>query len=120
MFAGETGGSDRWPVWDEEVVAVILGLAARRELPRPALDDDVSFSFPNANSHAPYRWVGSIDREHLLGDLVDQLRQLGSEVDGRTPSASSRPAATASRVTPAECVGWMCERPCPVASGRPG
>jgi hypothetical protein len=101
-------------------VAVVLDLAARRELPRPALADDVSFSFPNANSHAPYRWVGSIDREHLLGDLVDQLRQFGSEVDGRTPSASSRPATTVSSVTPAECVGWMCERPCPVASGRPG
>jgi purine nucleosidase len=120
VFAGETGGSDRWPVWDEAVVAIVLGQAEQRELPRPALAEDGSFSFPNAISHAPYRWVGSIDREHLFRGLVDLLRQLRSERDGRSPSVSSRPTASASGVTSARCVGWMCRRPCPVASGRPG
>lgn len=118
VFAGETGGSDRWPVWDEAVVAVVLGLTGQRELPRPALADDLSFSFPNTESRAPYRWVGSIDRERLFDGLVDLLEHLGSERDGRSPPVPSQP--TASGASPARCVGWMCRRPCPAASGRSG
>ena len=43
VFAGEVGGSDRWPVWDEAVVAHALGLTTWRELPRPSLREDLSF-----------------------------------------------------------------------------
>jgi purine nucleosidase len=118
VFAGETGGSDRWPVWDEAVVAIVLGLTRQRELPRPALAEDLSFSFPNTKSYAPYRWVGSIDRERLLDSLVDLLRRPGSERDGRSSADWAQP--TASGASPAPCVGWMCRRPCPVPSGQPG
>ena len=117
VFANETGGADRWPVWDEAVVAVVLGLTGQRELPRPALADDGSFSFPNTRSQARYRWVGSIDREHLYGDLVDLLGRLRSEGDGRSPSAPGGPATTAPDATPARCVGGMCREPCPVPGG---
>src|SRR4051812_42058810 len=116
VFANETGGSDRWPVWDEAVVAIVLGLTGQRELPRPALADDGSFSFPNTKSQARYRWVGSIDREHLYGDLVDLLGRLEGEGDGR-PSAPGGPATTSSDAAPARCVGWTCREPCPVPGG---
>ena len=116
MFANETGGSDRWPVWDEAVVAIVLGLTTQQELPRPALADDGSFSFPNTRSQARYRWVGSIDREHLFGDLVGLLgRDEGR--GGAGSSAPGRPAAAAPDATPARCVGWMCREPCPVPGG---
>ncbi len=116
VFAGETGGSDRWPIWDAAVVAIVLGLTEQRELPRPALADNLSFSFPSPKSRAPYRWVGSIDRKHLFDDLVGLLKQVGE--GGRSPPALSRPTTTASDASLAQCVGWMCRRPCPVASKR--
>src|SRR4051794_15232052 len=62
VFAGETGGSDRWPVWDEAVVAIVLGLTGQRELPRPALADGGAVSFPNARGRARHRRGGPNDR----------------------------------------------------------
>jgi inosine-uridine nucleoside N-ribohydrolase len=117
-FKDETGGSDRWPVWDEAVVAVVLGLSEQRTLPRPALAEDGSFSFPNARSRAPYRWVETIDREHLFEALVALLGDLEREGDGRSLAEPSRSRGAASAVSPARCVGWMCQRPCPVAGSQ--
>jgi hypothetical protein len=115
-FASETGGNDHWPVWDEAVVAIVLGLTGQRELPRPAVADDTSFSFPNAKSHAPYRWVDTIDRARLYGDLVGLVGRRGSEGDGGSP-APGGPSAAAADAPPARCVGWMCREPCPVPGG---
>jgi purine nucleosidase len=95
-FANDTGGNDRWPVWDEAVIAVVLGLTTQRALPRPALNDDLSFTFPNAESHAPYRWVDSIDRERLFGGLTDLLKQVKGEGYSRSPSVSHRPTTIGS------------------------
>jgi inosine-uridine nucleoside N-ribohydrolase len=104
-FAHETGGPDRWPVWDEAVVAVALGWAKKRELPRPALVESGSFAFPNVRSDAPFRWVVAVDRARLFGDLVDRL--------GPQPSAP----APASGVPFARRVGWMSLKPCPIPGG---
>ncbi len=87
-------------------MAIVLGLTTQQELPRPALADDGSFSFPNTRSQARYRWVGSIDRAHLYGDLVNLLGRNEGRGDGRPSTA-----------TPARCVGWMCREPCPVPGG---
>ena len=95
-FANETGGNDRWPVWDEAVIAVVLGLTAQREVPRPALSNDLSFTFPNAESQAPYRWVDSIDRERLFGGLTDLLKQVKGEGYSRSPAISHRPTTSGS------------------------
>lgn len=104
-FAHETGGADRWPVWDEAVVAAALGWATWRELPRPTLADDGSFAFPNTRSGAPFRWVDAVDRGRLFGDLAGLL-------EGSPPAPATAPGAL-----PARCVGWMCLRPCPAPGG---
>ena len=91
MFADETGGSDRWPVWDEAVVAIILDLTTWRELPRPTLRDDLSFSFPNVRSRAPFRWVVAMDRERVFGDLADLLTHLSSKARGQSAAIARRP-----------------------------
>ncbi len=72
-FALETGGKDRWPVWDEALIAVLLGLSQDRSRPRPKLNSDATFAFPNRTSSAPFRWVISIDRKGLFGHLRRQL-----------------------------------------------
>jgi inosine-uridine nucleoside N-ribohydrolase len=78
FVAAEVGADGRWPVWDEAVVAMALGAATAREVPRPALRDDLSFAFPNGTSAAPFRWVDSIDRERLFGDLAALLATAAS------------------------------------------
>lgn len=93
-FANEIGGDDRWPVWDEAVVAVVLGLTTQRDLPRPALNDDLSFAFPNTASQAPYRWVDAIDRERLFDALSDLLKQVRGAGYGRSPAVARRPTTT--------------------------
>jgi inosine-uridine nucleoside N-ribohydrolase len=117
-LAGETGGSDRWPVWDEAVVGVVLGHTVQRELPRPRLADDGSFAFPNSRSDASFRWVVSVHREQLLGDFADLLGQTAKEAD--RPEAASRPGLQAgiSRTAPTRCIGWMCRARC-VAQDHP-
>lgn len=115
-FAAETGGPDRWPVWDEAVVAVVLGLTAQRDLPRPALADDASFLFPNARSRAPYRWVNSIDRERLLGDLAGLLGQVGDEADGTSPPVPG-PGAAATGSSPSQPGEWAPSGLCQVGGG---
>jgi inosine-uridine nucleoside N-ribohydrolase len=72
-FALETGGKDQWPVWDEAVIAVLLGLSQDQRRPRPRLNSDASFAFPNRTSGAPFKWVLSIDRKGLFCHLRRQL-----------------------------------------------
>jgi purine nucleosidase len=72
-FAPEIGGKDRWPVWDEALIAVLLGLSQREIRPRPALNSDATFSYPNRASNASFRWVIAIDRARLYGHLRRQL-----------------------------------------------
>ena len=37
VFAHETGGKDRWPVWDEALIAVLLRLSQDERRPCPTL-----------------------------------------------------------------------------------
>jgi inosine-uridine nucleoside N-ribohydrolase len=73
-FAHETGGKDHWPVWDEALIAVLLGLSQDQKRPRPRLNSDATFAFPNRTSRAPFKWVVSIDRKALFGHLRRQLQ----------------------------------------------
>ena len=118
VFADETGGSDRWPVWDEAVVAVILDLTTWRELPRPALRDDLSFSFPNVRSRAPFRWVVAMDRERVFGDLVDLLTHLSSKAPGQSAAIARQPRKVAAAISPQEQAGWMQRHACDTDPGR--
>jgi inosine-uridine nucleoside N-ribohydrolase len=74
-FARETGGKDRWPIWDEASIAVLLGLAQDQKRPRPKLNSDATFAFPNRTSRAPFKWVVSIDRRRLFDHLRRQLQR---------------------------------------------
>src|SRR5262249_46883927 len=38
-----TGAKDTWPIWDEVVVAYLLGMTKTATHPRPALRDDLTF-----------------------------------------------------------------------------
>ncbi len=69
-----TGRPDLWPVWDEIVVAHLLGLTQWAETPRPILQDDLAF----AESHdgASMRWITQVDARALWQDLV--VRCLGT------------------------------------------
>ena len=118
VFADETGGSDRWPVWDEAVVAVILDLTTWRELPRPALRDDLSFSFPNVRSRAPFRWVVAMDRERVFGDLADLLTHLSSKAPGQSAAIARQPRKVAAAISPQEQAGWMQRHACDTDPGR--
>jgi purine nucleosidase len=90
-FKDETGGSDRWPVWDKAVVAVVLGLSEQRALPRPALADDGSFAFPNARSRAPYRW-GRRDRPGAPVRRPRRSARGSRERRGRSVAGGPEPA----------------------------
>jgi len=118
VFADETGGSDRWPIWDEAVVAVILDLTTWRELPRPALRDDLSFSFPNVRSRAPFRWVVAMDRERVFGDLADLLTHLSSKAPGQSAAIAHQPRKVAAAISPQEQAGWMQRHACDTDPGQ--
>jgi inosine-uridine nucleoside N-ribohydrolase len=75
VFALEIGGKDRWPIWDEALIAVLLGFSQAEKRPRPLLNSDASFSFPNRAGNAPFNWVIAIDRTRLYGHLRRQLNR---------------------------------------------
>ena len=107
VFAAEVGGGDRWPVWDEAVVAHALGLTTWRELPRPGLGEDLSFSFPNPRSRAPFRWVVAIDRERVFGGLADLLGRLPGNAPGPSARTAPGPRMADPAVLPPEQPGRM-------------
>jgi inosine-uridine nucleoside N-ribohydrolase len=79
-FAPETGGKDHWPVWDEALIAVLLGLSQDQRRARPRLNPDATFAFPNRTSRASFKWVVSIDRKRLFGHLRRQLQRSQSSL----------------------------------------
>jgi inosine-uridine nucleoside N-ribohydrolase len=66
-----TGTADTWPVWDEVVVAHLLGLTQWEERPRPRLRDDLGFEHGGIGS---IRWICRLDAEALWNDLVQRCR----------------------------------------------
>ena len=123
VFAGEVGGGDRWPVWDEAVVAHALGLTTWRELPRPSLREDLSFSFPNPSSRAPFRWVVAIDRERVFGGLAELLGQLPGNAPGPSaglPMEQEWPIQPCPRSRQDGCVGGLAALTRADEAERPG
>ena len=118
VFAGETGGSDRWPVWDEAVVAIILDLTTSRELPRPTLRDDLSFAFPNVRSRAPFRWVVTIDRERVFGNLTELLGHSRARQGGQSAVIARWPREDMAVAPHQEQAGWMQRHACSTDPGR--
>jgi inosine-uridine nucleoside N-ribohydrolase len=60
-----------WVIWDEIVVAYALGLARGREVPRPQLQPDLSFSHPETTKRIT--WLDEIDTEQLWRDFTRKI-----------------------------------------------
>ncbi|MCX6636483.1 MAG: nucleoside hydrolase [Acidobacteria bacterium] len=69
---GDDHSSDSWPVWDEVVMAYMLGFTRSELYPRPELRDDLQFS-KSSSPGSVIRWVTSIDENALWMDLSRRL-----------------------------------------------
>ncbi|MCE5421179.1 MAG: nucleoside hydrolase, partial [Acidithiobacillus sp.] len=67
-----TGRADTWPVWDEVVVAHLLGLTFAADLPRPVLRDDLRFEHGGAGQ---IRWIHWVDSDRLWSDLATRCSE---------------------------------------------
>ncbi|MEA2531482.1 MAG: hypothetical protein QOG89_3126 [Thermomicrobiales bacterium] len=77
QMARQVTGSAAWPVWDEVVVAHLLGLTSSDAYPRPSLRDDMTFDHPaSADAAPPVRWITDLDTDRLWGDLTQKLQDL--------------------------------------------
>ncbi len=65
-----TGRPDTWPVWDEIVVAHLLGLTRCVSSQRPELLSDLSFRY--GEDRGTMQWVEHVDVERLWSDLADR------------------------------------------------
>lgn len=63
-----TGQDDTWPVWDEIVVAHLLGMTQWVSSGRPVLRPDLSFD--RSESAGEMRWITHIDVDALWSDLA--------------------------------------------------
>ena len=68
-----TGDPEAWPVWDQVVVAHLLGLTTTRTHPRPRLRDDLGFDHTDATGQS-IAWITSVDAPALWLDLRRRLR----------------------------------------------
>jgi inosine-uridine nucleoside N-ribohydrolase len=68
-----TGDPTRWSVWDEVVVAHMLGMTKAERHTRPKLREDLSFD--NSAGRGVMTWVTAIDGGRLWTHLSDRLQQ---------------------------------------------
>lgn len=66
---------ETWVIWDEVVVAYVLGMARGQEVPRPRLLSDLSF----AHEETPRRimWLTEIDTDLVWSDLSKKIDHWG-------------------------------------------
>jgi inosine-uridine nucleoside N-ribohydrolase len=62
---------ETWVLWDQIVVAYALGFARGREVPRPQLQPDLSFSPPETMKRIT--WLDEIDTEQLWHDFTRKI-----------------------------------------------
>lgn len=70
--AAREAGAKQWVLWDLVTVAHLLGLTKWKEVPRPILNPDISFSHPQ--TARTIRWITWIDGERVWADLRKQLK----------------------------------------------
>ena len=70
------GTPGTWAIWDEVVVAYVLGLARGKEVPRPRLESDLSFSHPETARRLT--WLTEIDTERLWRDFTGKIDARGA------------------------------------------
>jgi inosine-uridine nucleoside N-ribohydrolase len=75
FVAKVSGRPAAWPVWDEVVVAHLLGLTTVAQVTRPRLLDDMQFDLSAPNGTAG--WITEVDSEALWRDLAARVRSHG-------------------------------------------
>jgi inosine-uridine nucleoside N-ribohydrolase len=60
-----------WVVWDEVVVAYVLGMTNGNEVPRPQLQSSLSFSHPETSRRIT--WLAQIDTEKVWRDFTEKI-----------------------------------------------
>ena len=60
-----------WIIWDNVVMAYILGMTTQDDYPRPRLRDDMAFE-PTATDKK-ITWITSVDETRLWSDFIDKL-----------------------------------------------
>lgn len=71
MAQSVTGAPGAWPIWDEVVVAYLLGFTKQEERPRPVLKIDRSLDHSKPNG--TITWITDIDGDRLWEDLAKKL-----------------------------------------------
>jgi len=78
LCAQVTGSRDAWAVWDQVIVAHLLGLTKAATHPRPTLGDDLRFAGP-AQGGGTITWVTDIDADRLWKHLTECLDRARTE-----------------------------------------
>jgi inosine-uridine nucleoside N-ribohydrolase len=60
-----------WVIWDEVVVAYVLGLAAGDDVARPRLEPDLSFSHPKTSERIT--WITQIESDRVWRDFTHKI-----------------------------------------------
>jgi inosine-uridine nucleoside N-ribohydrolase len=75
QMAEQVTGRSAWPVWDEVVVAYLLGLTSSETHPRPEVRDDMTFAHQGERSGHQVRWITDLDSDALWSDLKRRLQK---------------------------------------------
>ena len=62
---------ETWVIWDEVVVAYVLGMARGDEVPRPQLKPDLSFSHPETSRKIT--WLTEIETDRFWRDFTKKI-----------------------------------------------
>jgi len=60
-----------WIIWDNVVLAYVLGMTTHQTHPRPRLNDDMSFE--HAQTDRTITWITSVDEKRLWADFLSKL-----------------------------------------------
>ncbi len=71
----ETGSPIVWPIWDEVVIAHLIGAAKVETKPRPRIKDDLTFDLDNPQGTID--WITSVEDAKVWNDLVAKIRAAG-------------------------------------------
>ena len=90
-LAAQLVGPGTWVVWDEVVVAHVLGMTSGNEVPRPQLESSLSFSHPETRQRI--MWLAQIDTEKVWRDFTQKID--GRDVSKKQPQTRWTPRVAA-------------------------
>jgi hypothetical protein len=65
--------SKPWMIWDNIVLAHLLGMTESEERPRPKLNDEITFVHADAGSARKITWITRVDSKRLWADFLGLL-----------------------------------------------